>query len=85
MPNWRGAEKRPSDKYIVAWEIYSDPQNSLSERETIEALQSLRKKGLVNLELHGSTIWWALPQTPNTQPPTTKEVNQNDGNLPEKK
>lgn len=59
MPNWTREEQRPSDAHFIAWEIYAG-NDLVNEHDCIVALQSLREKGIIELQLVGSTIWWRL-------------------------
>ena len=62
MANWEKAVRRPDPNAVVAWEVYANPKNVLTEKQTIAALQALALKGIVKIVIGGATntVWWKL-------------------------
>lgn len=62
MPHWDKGYKRPTPKYTIPSEIIAD--TLLTEKEVINALNSLEAQGKVGSELTGSKMnkffWWFL-------------------------
>ena len=60
MPAWKSFEPRPSEKAIIAYEIYGKGNSFINMKECILTLHELEKEGKVKSFQKRDTIWWAL-------------------------